>query len=232
LYVFLETPQIERQRRFLETEVGLPVVETDTNPHNKHGVVKHDAGNLLISLNLSPQRRFSPDASDGLLSVFDSGGERTTDPFGHHYLLNASAHAARLRALEFVLRVDDLRASIAFYRDLLGLEPQYLGPDRATFATGTVPISIDAGSYAVDGRCIRRTSYLLVLHTPDIDRTRTSLASDGLAFLSHKISSTPPGKTVRFKDPSGHQFCLYEPSQEALSWPSGPKIRQLIGDQA
>jgi predicted enzyme related to lactoylglutathione lyase len=125
--------------------------------------------------------------------------------------------------------VDDVETSVGFYRDLLGWEPYEVCPGRATFATGTLPVSIESGSCSFDGRRIRHTGYLLVLHTAEIDSVHAGLVSRGLSFSGHKVSSTAPGKTARFKDPSGHQFCLYEPSEEALSWSSGPKIRQLIG---
>jgi catechol 2,3-dioxygenase-like lactoylglutathione lyase family enzyme len=37
------------------------------------------------------------------------------------------------------------------------------------------------------------------------------------------------GRTADFYDPDGHWFSLYEPSAEALTWPSGEKIRALAG---
>ena len=37
------------------------------------------------------------------------------------------------------------------------------------------------------------------------------------------------GVIARFHDPDGHAFYLYQPSAEALSWPSGAKIASLAG---
>lgn len=232
LYLFLETPQVDEQQHFLETIVRLPVIETDTNPRSKHGLVKFDAGSLMISLNRSPFRRFPPDSSDGMLTIFAQGSTRITDRVGHHYLLDGISNDIPPRAVELVLHVGELASSITFYRDVLGFEPIHVGRAGATFRTGTIPISLTVGSSAIDGRRIRYTSYLLVLHTPDIERTSECLTSNGVAFSSKRISESPPGRTLRFKDPSGHQFCLYQPSPAALEWPSGPKLRQIVGGVA
>ena len=229
LYLFLETPHVDEQQHFLETIVRLPVIETDTNPRSKHGLVKFDAGSLMISLNRSPLRRFPPDSSDGILTIFAQGSTRITDRVGHHYLLAGTSNNIRPKAVELVLQVNELASSMTFYRDVLGFEPLHVGRAGATFRTGTIPISLIVGRCAVDGKRIRYTSYLLVFHTPHIERTSTCLTSNGVAFSSKRISEAPPGKTRRFRDPSGHQFCLYEPSPEALQWPSGPKLRQIVG---
>src|SRR6202011_487424 len=85
LYVFLETPTLADQRAFLESVVGLPAIEVDTNPSSRHGLVKYDAGTLLLSLTLSSTRRFGVHASDGLAIVFTGGRIWRTDTNGHHY---------------------------------------------------------------------------------------------------------------------------------------------------
>ena len=47
---------------------------------------------------------------------------------------------------------------------------------------------------------------------------------------SRRRSTTSSGGLRDFYDPDGHWFSLYEPSEEALRWPSGAKIRELRGD--
>ncbi|HKS99831.1 MAG TPA: VOC family protein [Rugosimonospora sp.] len=226
VYLFLETYALAEQRAFLESVAGLPVIEEETNPSHRHGVVKYDAGSLVVSLNLSPATRFTPSTSDGLATAFARGDTWRTDPHGHHYVL-AAAPGAAAEVAELRLRVTDLDASVAFYRDVLGLRPL----PGAAFATGTVPIVLRPGGTAEDGRRIRYDTYLLVFHTDDVDRTRTELTARGLVFTGRAVGSKEIGRTIRFTDPSGHRFCLYEPSEEVLTWPSGPTVRRILSGQ-
>jgi len=39
------------------------------------------------------------------------------------------------------------------------------------------------------------------------------------------------GVTARILDPGENDFFLYEPSREALSWPSGPIYRRIVEKQ-
>lgn len=224
LYVFLETHALAEQRVFLESLVGLPVIEVEANKSNRHGVVKYDAGTLVLSLNLSPASRFGPDASDGLATVFAGGRTLHTDQHGHHYLLGDR----RPSVGELRLRVDDLATCVGFYRDVLGLHPLDVAADSARFATGNVPIVLERQPLAADGRRIRHDTYLIVFHTADINGMRASLAASGLTFTSRNVGSKEIGYTIRFADPSGHRFCLYEPSEEVLTWSSGPKVREIL----
>ena len=52
LYVFLESSELQVQRSFFEEGLGLELIEIEPHlPHHRHGVVKYDAGNLIVSLN-------------------------------------------------------------------------------------------------------------------------------------------------------------------------------------
>jgi catechol 2,3-dioxygenase-like lactoylglutathione lyase family enzyme len=56
-------------------------------------------------------------------------------------------------------------------------------------------------------------------------RCREVLASRGVQFsrtLEYSI-----GTTADFYDPDGHWFSLYQPSETAMGWPSGPKLQEL-----
>jgi len=107
LYVFFETYQLTRQRELLESVIGLPIIEVEPHqPHHRHGVIKYDAGNVIISLNLSTASRFGKGGSDALATVFTvdqaqpigerlrneeslataHGGGLFTDLHGHHYI--------------------------------------------------------------------------------------------------------------------------------------------------
>jgi catechol 2,3-dioxygenase-like lactoylglutathione lyase family enzyme len=247
LYVFYETRVLERQRQLLETILGLPVIEVDPRqPRHRHGVVKYDGGTLVISLNLSTARRFRQDSSDALVAVFDidpawgvaerlgSGDHGLfTDAHGHHYVVRPAATCGQAgpvppRIAELRLRVEDLTASVRFYRDVLGLELLGQTAGIARLATGTIPLVLERGPEAVDGRKSRYDTYLLVFHTADIEATRASLAAKGLTFSSGNVGTREIGATIRFNDPSGHRFCLYKPSAESLTWGSGPRVKEIV----
>ncbi|MFI5495991.1 VOC family protein [Actinoplanes sp. NPDC051859] len=222
LYVFLEAHDLDAQRAFLEHRLGLDVIETDNDPHHRHGVVKYDAGSLILSLNLSPASRFAASGSDGLTMVCAGGTTLTTDPHGHHF--RAADPPVRITGLH--LRVTDLPAATAFYRTVLGLRQ----PDPAVpiFATGTVPIVLEPALRAADAREIRQDTYLLVFHTPDIDRTTAELSAAGLTFSGRKVGAKDIGRTIHFTDPTGNRFCLYEPSEVSLTAGSGATVRELL----
>jgi predicted enzyme related to lactoylglutathione lyase len=182
---------------------------------------------LLLSLNLAPARRFGNHASDGLATVFAGGHTWRTDADGHHYRLDGH----RPSVTELRLRVSDITCAIAFYRDVLGLELLEVTACTARLATGSVPIVLELGRLAVDGRPVRHDTYLLVFHTADINQMCASLTANGVHFSGRKVGQREIGYTIRFTDPSGNRYCLYEPSEEVLTWSSGPRVRQIVGDR-
>jgi hypothetical protein len=56
---------------------------------------------------------------------------------------------------------------------------------------------------------------------------RQALVQRGLHFKGTRVGYSDIGGTTRFVDPSGHVFCLYEPSQESLTWGSGSKVKEI-----
>jgi len=67
----------------------------------------------------------------------------------------------------------------------------------------------------------------VVFHVTDIQQVVDALSRHGIRF-EHGVVRSDIGAVARFTDPSGHVFYLYEPSAEALRWPSGPKIREIL----
>lgn len=232
LYVFLETAELAAQRRTFEVDIGLPVIGVDDRPSVRHGVINYDAGDIIVSLNLSSQQRIGRDGTDGLETVFEVPHEESktiTDENGHHYVLNQVATACRCPAVaELRLATEDLESSSAFYRDVLGVTPLSLDADQASFAAGAVTLVLERLPQSVARRRARRDTYLLVFHTRAIRDTCTALSARGLAFKGRKVGSRDFGSTIHFDDPSGHRFCLYEPSAVALATDTGRKLRQVV----
>ncbi|HEU4324157.1 MAG TPA: VOC family protein [Roseiflexaceae bacterium] len=252
LYVFFETSNLEHQRMFCERVLGLPVIENQFHPpHEYHGLVKYDGGRLILSLNLSSERKFQQDASDGMVTVLDVDRaavlERLrahgyqppdgpdgllTDTYGHHYLLREAPAAGGPAVQELRLTVADLAASVEFYSRVLGLELLERGNGQARLATGTVDLLLQAGALAPDGKTIRHDKYLIVFYAADIAATHAELIQRGLVFKATRVGYSDIGGTARFADPSGHVLCIYEPSEESLTWGSGAKVREIAASSA
>jgi predicted enzyme related to lactoylglutathione lyase len=253
LYVFFEIRGLRSQRELLETVIGLPLIEVEPHlPHHRHGAVKYDAGGLIVSLNISTPSRFRTDGSDGLVTVFRAEdpeplrarlradhriraherGDLFTDLHGHHYVVRRSLPgwpAGRHGPLvdELRLTVPDLDRAVAFYRDVLDLELEERTEEQARFATGSVGLALTKGRLAPDGRRARHTTYLVVFNCDDVEESRNALARRGVAFKSAAVGYSEIGGTIRFDDPCGHRLCLYQPSDECLTWESGPKVIEI-----
>jgi catechol 2,3-dioxygenase-like lactoylglutathione lyase family enzyme len=246
LYVFFEAHDMERERSFFERTLCLPILEIEPHlPHHRHGVVKYDAGRIILSLNLAGPGNFSPDTSDGLITVFAGSPEpeilrsdpcvasvneqgTVTDIHGHHFGFAARDDQRGLAVRELRLVVADLAASTRFYRDIAGLEALEQTTTTARFATATVDLVLTQSQLAPDGRRPRNDTYLLVFYTPQVEAERTALLERGVEFKGSRVAHSEIGATARFEDPSGHRICIYEPSEECLGWASGPKVTELM----
>jgi len=247
LYVFLEIVDLDATRHFFEQVIGLPLIEVEPHmPHHRHGVVKYDGGSLILSLNLSKWARFDRDASDALVTVVAidavdleerparcgfgvSAGRRGifTERHGHHFEFRRKPSGASTIE-ELQLTTNDLEASIAFYREVLEIPLLHRSLDAARFATGELDLVLHRGTTAADGRRPFLKSYLPVFYTPDIVATQRELIARGVFFRHSQPGFSEIGGSSRFKDPSGHTLCLYQPSEECLTWGSGPKVIELI----
>jgi catechol 2,3-dioxygenase-like lactoylglutathione lyase family enzyme len=246
-FIFVDVSSLPRQRMLFEDALGLKVIENQFHPpHEHHGLVKYDAGGTIVSINLFNGPRLRRDDSDGLtmvcrtrlgeaeLSRLDAYGTRAgrsfTDADGHHYVFETRPPADPTLDIEVDhvrLAVPDLQESMAFYRDVLGLRIVERGETTARFATGTLDLVLERRTRAVDGRPIRHSAYLLVFYTGDVHAAEAELAGRGLTFRSG-AGFSDIGGTARFSDPSGHIFCLYQPSAESLTWGSAEKVMELM----
>jgi catechol 2,3-dioxygenase-like lactoylglutathione lyase family enzyme len=128
-----------------------------------------------------------------------------------------------------VLFVSDLTASRAFYETALGLRtlaPADGNPQVALYSAGHVQLCLlPADQHGVTLQEGRDRSADITFMTDNFARCREVLEGRGVRFsrtLEYSI-----GTTADFYDPDGHWFSLYQPSETALGWPSGPKLTAL-----
>jgi len=130
------------------------------------------------------------------------------------------------RVVYLFVYVSDLEVSRAFYEDTLGLRVIEEDPDCVKFDGGQVILALNrAADYGIDlpGR---DNSTDIVFLSDDLSAMRTALEARGVKFLPTAWYSV--GGIADFYDPDGHWLTLYEPSEEAMGWPSGDRIAAVL----
>jgi predicted enzyme related to lactoylglutathione lyase len=128
---------------------------------------------------------------------------------------------------ELHLQVSDLAQSMHFYSNQLGLQLLQLKPEKLVFSAGDLKLVLHVKPKV---RIEPRRGFLMVFSTPDIRETYSALQKSGLQFRA-PVRFSEIGGSVRFIDPSGHVYCLYEPSVECLGWGSGETLTRIISRQ-
>jgi len=67
-----------------------------------------------------------------------------------------------------------------------------------------------------------------VFHVTKINDVVEKLKSNGVEFTLDVVNSEI-GNIAKFEAETGHSFYLYEPSIGALRWPTGKRLKELIG---
>lgn len=125
--------------------------------------------------------------------------------------------------------VNDLPASRKFYEEGLGLRVIEEDAVSVKYDTGEIILALNkAKDYGLDVGGGPDDTSIIVFHADDIDAIRAALERRGVQF-SGSTDRYDIGATAMFYDLDGHCLCLYEPSEEALTWPSADKIRAIIG---
>ena len=122
----------------------------------------------------------------------------------------APARAGDLKANRIILRVTDLKASVAFYRDRVGLPLQTTFDEFAVFGAGdgvTLMLQqVTRKSNAPNSGLSAFTE--VVLETPDVMKSYAEMKSRGVVFTREPFAATTDGSRVlyaaNFKDPDGH----------------------------
>jgi catechol 2,3-dioxygenase-like lactoylglutathione lyase family enzyme len=137
---------------------------------------------------------------------------------------------AHSRIVYLFLYVSDLAASRAFYAQKVGLQIIEEDADCVKFDAGSVILALNrASDYGIELPRPRDSSNDIVFLVKDAEATRAVLERRGLTLLP--TSAYQPGKIIDFYDPDGHWLSLYEPSKEAMGWPSGDRIRAVLSSR-
>src|SRR4051794_27909669 len=67
-FLFIDVTTMTESRLFFEQVLGLPVIEHQWHPpHHRHGVIKYDAGAIILSLNLAEPPDPTSHKRDGIV---------------------------------------------------------------------------------------------------------------------------------------------------------------------
>jgi catechol 2,3-dioxygenase-like lactoylglutathione lyase family enzyme len=125
-----------------------------------------------------------------------------------------------------IVYVNDLEESRAFYEQQLGLPTVESDEDSVKFDVGQVMLCLHrAGDYGVTVGERADDSSDLVFLVDDINAARKALEARGIKFIRRRTYEI--GLVTDFYDPNGHRLMIYQPSEKALSWASGAKLREL-----
>jgi catechol 2,3-dioxygenase-like lactoylglutathione lyase family enzyme len=140
--------------------------------------------------------------------------------------LESRVTQADLSLESIVLFVSDMVASRSFYGHTLGLRALAVNPHVAMYSAGHVQLCLlPAAEHGVALEDGPDRSADITFMVDNFPRCRDVLAARGVQFsrtLEYAI-----GMTADFYDPDGHWFSLYQPSEAAMGWPSGPKLEAL-----
>jgi len=124
-----------------------------------------------------------------------------------------AADAPAIRANRIILRVVDLKASVAFYRDKVGLPLQTTFDEFAVFGgDGTTVMlqQIERKSNAPSTGLAALTE--VVLESPDVMKSYAEMKARGVVFLREPFAATLDGNRVlyaaSFRDPDGHVLSI------------------------
>ena|SRR5579883_3393629 len=107
----------------------------------------------------------------------------------------------------FVLTVRDLDATIAFYRDVLGMSPERFGEGRMALKFGKQKINLHRAGHEFEpkaGTALPGTGDLCFLTSIPLDEVIETLRAHGVEILAGPVKKTGaqgPLNSVYFRDP-------------------------------
>lgn len=108
-----------------------------------------------------------------------------------------------------MLGVRDLKASLEFYRDKLGLRVKMQEPQLALLDAGPVTLGLSPGHVRIAPQVNGATE--VVFHVENVRAARQALIDRGVAFMNEPRQVTPTEWAAHFRDPDGHLLSIFGP---------------------
>jgi len=134
----------------------------------------------------------------------------------------------RAPVVYLIVYVRDLAVSRAYYEQRLGLRVLEEDADSVKYNGGPLILCLNrAGQYGIALPEGRDESTQIVFLVRDVHALQPALEARGVEFATREPYVYEAGVVGDFYDPDGHHLVLYEPSDEALTWPSGDQLRSI-----
>lgn len=108
-----------------------------------------------------------------------------------------------------MLGVRDLKASLEFYCDKLGLRVKMQEPQLALLDAGPVTLGLSPGHVRLAPQVNGATE--VVFHVENVRAARKALIDRGVAFMNEPRQVTPTEWAAHFRDPDGHLLSVFGP---------------------
>ena len=113
-----------------------------------------------------------------------------------------------------ILLVSDMKDSIKFYRDILGMEVKEKSKDWTEFSKHGTVLALHPVKKSKKRNIKRSKSMLVGFNVYEIETLCKDLKKKKVRFYK-KLSEEPFGKHAIIRDPDGHLISLIEPPAEA-----------------
>jgi lactoylglutathione lyase len=125
-----------------------------------------------------------------------------------------------------VVNVSDMRHSVAFYRDILGLRLMFESPGWSEFGTGATTFALHAGTRAPGGEVATQVEPVagtcsLGFSVSDLNRTYAELRERGARFVMPPTERANEGiRLAVCIDPDGLVISFAEPMEREATGPA------------
>jgi catechol 2,3-dioxygenase-like lactoylglutathione lyase family enzyme len=108
-----------------------------------------------------------------------------------------------------MLGVSDLKKSVEFYRDRLGMEMTGQSAEFAFFNAGGVTLALSTGITSVLGK--EPGAVEVDFSVDHVRAAYTELRNKGVEFVNQPRVINPPLWGANFRDPDGHMLAIFGP---------------------
>jgi len=108
-----------------------------------------------------------------------------------------------------MLGVKNMEASLAFYRDKLGMTVQFGNPEFSFLDGGGVTLALSLPIAKNSPAMVGATE--IVFNVAGVRAAYSALRAQGVEFFIEPRVVNPPMWAANFADPDGHRFSIYGP---------------------
>lgn len=117
------------------------------------------------------------------------------------------------RIVSVMLGVRDLKTSLEFYRNKLGMKVKMEEPQLALLDAGPVTLGLSPGHVRLAPQVTGATE--ISFQVDNVRGVRQGLMDRGVTFMNEPRQVTPTDWAAHFRDPDGHLLSIFGPEGKA-----------------